>query len=136
MLPRAVTRVGLLATFDSPIEDKQRKRNRTGERILFSRDYGYNRSQQPQGNLKRKAIGKRGILKEERTTERKTKRNLKKRMIKTTIWRVVLYESKRFFSLTMRKRGYKMMRLLKYGHGEEWSKSAGWNIKQMKKCWK
>ena len=43
---------------------------------------------------------KRGIHEKEKTTERKMNRNLKKRMIKTLVWSVVLYGSETW---TMRK---------------------------------
>src|SRR6218665_495580 len=80
---------------------------------------------------RRIAIGKEAFSK--RRELLKVNRTLKIPRIKTLIWSVVLYGAETW---TMRKADIKDLRLLKCGLGEEWRKSAGQNIRQMKKYWK
>src|SRR6218665_2983815 len=69
-------------------------------------------------------------MKEERAFERKSKPNIEDTDDKDTdmecgaVW---------IRNMDHEERGYKDLRLLKYGLGEKWRKSAGQNIRQLKK---
>src|SRR6218665_4182161 len=93
----------------------------------------YDRCQMPQRNLKKNSNRKRSILKEERTFERKSKQNIEDTYDKDTDMECGDVWSRNMDNEEIR---YKKTRLLKCGLGEEWRKSVGQNIRQMKKYWK
>src|SRR6218665_3069768 len=81
---------------------------------------------------RRIAIGKEAFSK--RTFERKSKQNIEDTYDKDTDMECGAVWSR---NMDNEERRYKKdLRLLKCGLGEEWRKSAGQNIRQMKKYWK
>src|SRR6218665_837123 len=88
----------------------------------------------PQRNYKKNSNRKRSILKEERTFERKSKQNIEDTDDKDTDMECGAVWSRNMDNEERRHK--EELRLLKCGLGEEWRKSAGQNIRQMKNYWK
>ena len=77
---------------------------------------------------RRIAIGKDAFNKRGELLRGKINRDLKKRMVKTLVWRVVMYGSETW---TLRKEDTKRLEPWKCGYGGEWKKSAGEDTGQM-----
>ena len=82
---------------------------------------------------RRIAIGKEAFSKRKKLLRGKVNRTLKIRMIKTLIWSVLLYGSQTW---TMRKEDIRKLEAFEMWTWRRMEKSAGQNIRQMKKYWK